>query len=312
MGTAASLQVSASDSASGQTLTYSASGLPAGLSISTSTGLISGTPTTAGTSSVTVTATDTTGASGSASFTWTISGGGGGGGTCTISEDSSTPAVATSQGNTTGSIATGSFSPPAGSLLVATLNVGMGSVPPGTLSVTDSSGGTWTAGPSQTATNNSWYGLGTRVFYRYVSSAPGSITVTGKDSVSGSDPDHEQSMQLAVRVVDGAASSQSGAATATASSTTGSSKSATKSVTTTAAGSWVYVGAALTPDGSVTANSKTTTINQFDDTTSVNQLVSGRQSAATGTPGAVTLGWTSGTGRYWALAEQEILPATNC
>jgi subtilase family serine protease len=72
VGTAASLQISASDSASGQTLTYSATGLPAGLSISSSTGLISGTPTTAGTSDVTVTATDTTGASGSASFTWTI------------------------------------------------------------------------------------------------------------------------------------------------------------------------------------------------------------------------------------------------
>jgi hypothetical protein len=73
VGKAASLQVSASDSASGQTLTYSASGLPAGLSINSSTGLISGTPTTAGTSTVTVTATDTTGASGSASFSWTVS-----------------------------------------------------------------------------------------------------------------------------------------------------------------------------------------------------------------------------------------------
>jgi O-glycosyl hydrolase len=73
VGTAASLQVQASDSASGQTLTYSATGLPAGMSISSSTGLISGTPTTAGTSTVTVTATDGTGASGSASFTWTIS-----------------------------------------------------------------------------------------------------------------------------------------------------------------------------------------------------------------------------------------------
>jgi hypothetical protein len=73
VGTAASLQISATDSASGQTLTYSATGLPAGLSISSSSGLISGTPTTAGTSSVTVTATDTTGASGSATFTWTIS-----------------------------------------------------------------------------------------------------------------------------------------------------------------------------------------------------------------------------------------------
>jgi chitinase len=72
VGTAASLQVSGSDSASGQTLTFSATGLPAGLSISSS-GLISGTPSTAATSNVTVTATDTTGAKGSASFTWTIS-----------------------------------------------------------------------------------------------------------------------------------------------------------------------------------------------------------------------------------------------
>jgi hypothetical protein len=73
VGTAASLQIAATDSASGQTLTYGATGLPAGLSISSTTGLISGTPTTAATSTVTVTATDTTGASGSATFSWTIS-----------------------------------------------------------------------------------------------------------------------------------------------------------------------------------------------------------------------------------------------
>jgi len=72
VGTAASLQITATDSASGQTLTYSATGLPAGLSINSSTGLISGTPTTAGTNSVTVTAKDTTGATGSASFSWTV------------------------------------------------------------------------------------------------------------------------------------------------------------------------------------------------------------------------------------------------
>jgi hypothetical protein len=78
VGTAASLQIQASDSASGQTLTYSASGLPAGLTIGATTGLISGPPTAAGTSSVKVTATDTTGASGSASFTFTIASSSGG------------------------------------------------------------------------------------------------------------------------------------------------------------------------------------------------------------------------------------------
>jgi endo-1,4-beta-xylanase len=100
VGTAASLQVTATDSASGQTLAYTASGLPAGLAISTS-GLITGTPTTAGSSTVTVTAKDATGASGNATFTWTISGGGstGGGGAChvTYTKNSEWPGGFTAQ-----------------------------------------------------------------------------------------------------------------------------------------------------------------------------------------------------------------------
>jgi F5/8 type C domain/Ricin-type beta-trefoil lectin domain/Putative Ig domain len=109
-GTATSLQIHASDSASGQTLTYSATGLPAGLSINSSSGLISGTPTTAGTSNVTVTARDTTGATGSASFSWTVSGGGGGCGTTNVAlnktatasslENASFPAQNAVDGNT--------------------------------------------------------------------------------------------------------------------------------------------------------------------------------------------------------------------
>jgi serine protease len=77
VGTAVSLQIHATDSASGQTLTYSATGLPAGLSINSTTGLISGTPTTAATYNTTVKATDTTGANASVSFTWTIASSGG-------------------------------------------------------------------------------------------------------------------------------------------------------------------------------------------------------------------------------------------
>jgi subtilase family serine protease len=81
VGTAKSLTLSASGGTG--SYTWSASGLPAGLSLTSSTGVISGTPTTAGTYSVTVTATDTASAAGSASFTWTISAAGSG---CTAAQ----------------------------------------------------------------------------------------------------------------------------------------------------------------------------------------------------------------------------------
>jgi hypothetical protein len=101
-GGSVSLQISASDSA-GATLTYSASGLPTGLSISSSTGLISGTASTAGTYSVTVSASDSTGASGSASFTWTV--GSSGGGTCTSAQLLGNPGF--ESGNTTWTASSG-------------------------------------------------------------------------------------------------------------------------------------------------------------------------------------------------------------
>jgi hypothetical protein len=84
VGQSASLQISATDIAGGS-LTYSAGGLPSGLSIDRTTGLISGTPTTAGSSNVTVTASDSTGPSGSTQFTWTVASAGGGGG-CTAAQ----------------------------------------------------------------------------------------------------------------------------------------------------------------------------------------------------------------------------------
>ncbi|MER6273155.1 M4 family metallopeptidase [Streptomyces sp900105755] len=97
VGTAVSLQISASSTNSGS-LTYAATGLPTGLSINSSTGAITGTPTTAGTYSTTVTVTDSTGATGTASFTWTVSSSGGGG-TCTSTQLLGNPGF--ESGNTT-------------------------------------------------------------------------------------------------------------------------------------------------------------------------------------------------------------------
>ncbi|WP_208036415.1 M4 family metallopeptidase [Streptomyces cyanogenus] len=99
VGTAVSLQIQASSTNSGA-LTYSASGLPAGLSINSSTGLITGTPTTAGTSSTTVTVKDPTGATGTATFGWTVSATGGG---CTSTQLLSNPGF---ESGTTGWTAT--------------------------------------------------------------------------------------------------------------------------------------------------------------------------------------------------------------
>ncbi|GLZ31575.1 hypothetical protein Lesp02_37630 [Lentzea sp. NBRC 105346] len=75
VGQAVNLQLSASGGT--PPYTWSVTGLPAGLSASSS-GLITGTPTTAGTSSVTATATDSAGKSGSTTFTWTVNPTGGG------------------------------------------------------------------------------------------------------------------------------------------------------------------------------------------------------------------------------------------
>jgi len=106
VGTAASVPVHATDSGSGQTLTYSATGLPAGLSINSSSGLISGTPTAAGTSSVTVTAKDSTGAAGSASFSWTVSSGSTGCGTTNLALNQPTTASSLESAGFTAAAAT--------------------------------------------------------------------------------------------------------------------------------------------------------------------------------------------------------------
>jgi Ricin-type beta-trefoil lectin domain/Putative Ig domain len=71
VGSSVSLHLAGSSTA-GYPLTWSEVGLPPGLTLATSTGLITGTPSTAGTYGVTVTAADASGTSRGVSFNWTI------------------------------------------------------------------------------------------------------------------------------------------------------------------------------------------------------------------------------------------------
>jgi hypothetical protein len=80
VGLTVSMQLSATDP-SGSALIYSAGGLPRGIAVSSTTGRISGTPTTAGSYNVTVAATNTSGISAIQFFNWSIVGPTSGGGT---------------------------------------------------------------------------------------------------------------------------------------------------------------------------------------------------------------------------------------
>src|SRR5438094_10245152 len=86
VGVAFSYQITASN---GPIISYNATGLPAGLSVNTSTGLISGTPTTAGTYSVTISATNESGRA------W---------GRVTLNIAKRTPAIITSPTTSTGQV----------------------------------------------------------------------------------------------------------------------------------------------------------------------------------------------------------------
>jgi hypothetical protein len=218
-----------------------------------------------------------------------------------IGEDASTPPAATKTvTSATMAVTTASFSPPAGTLLVATLDITHASGTPSvTMSSTIAGNPAWTTGPALNAGTN--YAA---VFYLYLASAPGAITVTATNSTSQS-----QNGQLSVRVVTGAASAQGGAGSNTAS---GTSTSFTGSVTTTETGSRVYLAvAANAAESSITPNGATTTIANYQPSGG-ETLLSGRSSAGTGTPGSTAFGWTAGSSTTFTWAGLEILPSVTC
>jgi hypothetical protein len=216
-----------------------------------------------------------------------------------ISQDASTPGANTgtvaSGSLTVTTPASGSFSPPVNSLVVAIVSMGRGSTTP-SLTISDTGSHTWTSGPAVNGSNSSVW-----IFYTYLSAGATAIRVSAANSVS-----EGQGIQLDVRVLTGIAPTQTGAASAT---NTGTGVAWTSSLTTTEVNSWVMIAAAgNAAEATVTANGNTSTLNNYQTAGESSQL-SGEQATPTVTPGATTFGWTVGSSTSWSWAALEILPA---
>jgi hypothetical protein len=223
-----------------------------------------------------------------------------------ITEDASTPAIIQQTGS--GVSTTASFSPPSSSLLVALVAGGWGNTALMTAAVTDSAGGTWTPGATAAGANTGLRGIA-GVFYRYLPTTPGAMTVSV--TFTGLQGGRE----LAVRVLNGAASSQAGAGTG--SQVNGTATTAgTVSVTTTVAGSVVYgiadnpnANNAYTPNAATSVLTGTPT-GVFADATDSIRLVAWKATNATVTPGATTLGGTWTAAANSNIAAFEVIPQT--
>lgn len=203
----------------------------------------------------------------------------------------STPATVANDNN---SATTASFSPPAGSVVVAiAITPWIGN----TMTVTDSSGGGSWSGHQQASTHTN-DGV-VRIAYKVFNSAPGSITVSASHSGGGT--------ILVVQVLTGCDLINPTGATA-GSNKTSNTTSYTQSITTTVAGSRVYGGAAGNANGgSWSPNGNTTELRDY----SVVGFASGWafvNSSNTTSPGSKTLGGTASSSTPGAIALLEILP----
>lgn len=215
----------------------------------------------------------------------------------TITQDPSAPASVSTLTNTT--VATASFTPPDGSLLVALVSSD-GLAPAGhvTMSVTDSSGLlTWTEQVNADTTVG-YCGVWTAVVQP---TPPGDPVVTATQSGNTAN-----GMFLQVFVLDNAVMAATPATAITY--VTGATAYQT-SITTTQTGSFVFgainegnITTAPTPLGN------TTIYSTFTDSTNTNQYSSFKTTSATGTPGATTVGSSStGASAGTGIAAIEVL-----
>lgn len=214
-----------------------------------------------------------------------------------ISEDTSNQPAAVHVTATTAT--TASFSPQAGTLLVAligALGPNSGAI---TVAVSDSVTGSWTALLKRQNTVASGVGGSAEVWCQYFSSAPGSLTVTA--TWSAGDPGGN----LVVRSLLGASPVQPGATGGTG----GASVAPTATLTPQRLGSWVY-GACedWTTNPVMVANANTTIIDQFSDTTNGDTYAIFKGTAAVSSLTSTAYGFTNANAGF-NTAAAEILAA---
>lgn len=189
---------------------------------------------------------------------------------------------------------TASFTPQAGTLLVALLSGDGSATLTTTGALTDSTGGTWSLLRRNNAVSNNVGGTA-EVWCRYLSAAPGSMTVTATGSVNSLGGG-----QLTVRCLMGASSTQPGAVNG---ASLGNAAAVQASVAA-GTGNAVY-GAALnwTDSTAMTVLGNTTAVTAFVDTVHGDNWAAFKSSAATA--GTATYGYSSS--KQGQLAAAEIL-----
>ena len=147
-----------------------------------------------------------------------------------IAIDASTPAAVNLAASVSLTATTASFSPPAGSLVLVMVAIGLQGSAAETVTVADSGSVSYTAGPLEYAFSAN----GVFFFQQYYASAPGSITVTATRSSASAG-----NFALVTEVLTGAAASQTGAA-APAGVSGASTTPMTSAITPTVTGSLVF------------------------------------------------------------------------
>lgn len=202
-----------------------------------------------------------------------------------------TPTSAAGQG---ASITTGSFTPPANSLLVVFAGMGWtASANSAVMGISDSGSHTWSVIGSAIGQDNN--GGGVKGWLTYFAASPGAITVTVTTSGFGTGSGGVFVVPL---VFTGAASDQTGAAVATVVSPSGNtgSTSATVSVITTRPGSWVWgISDDSNNNTTWTANGNSVLYNNDSSAPSDGVTMTAFKGASTtGTPGSTVFGGTWG------------------